>query len=133
VNKAAGITPQFVDTFPAQLQPGVLYVSATYSTAAHLCGCGCGEEVITPLSPTRWVLTFDGAVSLRPSVGNWSLPCRSHYFIDRGHIRWARSFSGTETQPDREHDRRLPVGVASRARQLAATVAQAIWSRLRRR
>jgi hypothetical protein len=44
----SSIFPEFIETFPTQLQAGVLYVSAPYSTAAHLCCCGCREEVITP-------------------------------------------------------------------------------------
>ena len=106
MSKASSIVPEFIETFPTQLQPGVLYVSATYSTAAHLCCCGCGEEVITPLSRAQWVLTFDGDVSLRPSVGNWALPCRSHYVIDSGHVRWARAFFETEIRLNREDDLR---------------------------
>lgn len=100
------IVPQFVTSFPSELEPGVLYVSATFSTTAHACACGCGREVIAPLSPAQWVLTFDGAVSLRPSIGNWGLPCRSHYVIDRGHIRWAGSFSAIEVRRNRESDDR---------------------------
>ena len=73
---------QFVAHIPDELQEGVLYNSMEYGTLAHRCCCGCGEEVDTPLSPSGWQITFDGeAVSLWPSVGSWSLPCRSHYII----------------------------------------------------
>jgi hypothetical protein len=49
------------------------------------CCCGCGHEVVTPFSPTDWKLTFDCvSVSLYPSIGNWSPPCRAHYFIECG-------------------------------------------------
>lgn len=119
------IVPEFVMSFPEQLEPGRLYVSARFSSAAHLCGCGCGHEVITPLSPSQWVLTFDGTVSLRPSIGNWALPCQSHYVIDHGTIRWARAFTRDEIQRNRESDHH--VLDASRA-------AQSGWvSRLLRR
>lgn len=111
------IVPQFVTSFPSELESGVLYVSTTFSTTAHACACGCGREVIAPLSPAQWVLTFDGAVSLRPSIGNWGLPCRSHYVIDRGIICWARSFSATEVRRNRESDdRALDVGRPSTKR-----------------
>jgi hypothetical protein len=99
------IVPEFVETFPTDLREGVLYVSVPYSTAAHLCCCGCGQEVITPLSRAQWVLTFDGQVSLRPSIGNWALPCRSHYFISDGKVRWARAYSAAEIKSNRELDR----------------------------
>lgn len=81
---------EFVDSAPDPLEPGVLYVSIKYSAALHLCCCGCGQEVVLPLNPTGWRVTYDGAtVSLSPSVGNWSLPCRSHYWIERDRVRWA--------------------------------------------
>jgi hypothetical protein len=78
---------KFVDYIPERLRPGILYVSMEYSTAAHLCPCGCNKEVVTPLSPKGWQLSYDGeVVSLWPSVGNRQLPCRSHYFIVRNRI-----------------------------------------------
>src|SRR5438477_3753793 len=75
---------------PKELQPGILYVSEEFGAAAHLCACGCGSKIRTPLAPTEWSLeeTASGP-SLRPSVGNWQKPCRSHYWIDRGEIKWA--------------------------------------------
>lgn len=76
------LTHQFVEFIPDQLQEGILYVSLQYATAAHICCCGCGEEVITPFSPSDWQLTFDGVtITLSPSIGNWSFACRSHYWI----------------------------------------------------
>lgn len=105
--KVSTIVPSFVMSFPRELEPGVLYVSAQFSTAAHLCACGCGREVVTPLSPAQWVLMFDGSVSVRPSIGNWSLPCQSHYVIDHGAIRWARTFTHKEAAANRDADHRL--------------------------
>lgn len=105
--REAQIVPEFVTSFPPDLEPGRLYVSTQFSTAAHLCACGCGREVITPLSPAQWVLTFDGTVTIRPSIGNWALPCRSHYIIDHGKITWARDFTRDEIQLNRESDDRI--------------------------
>ena len=88
---------EFVDHIPEQLDDGVLYVSMRFGTVVHRCACGCGEEVVTPLGPVEWRLTYDGrTVSLKPSIGNWSFPCRSHYWIDEGIVRWARGFSEAE-------------------------------------
>ena len=88
---------EFVDHIPEQLDDGVLYVSIRFGTVVHRCACGCGEEVVTPLGPVEWRLTYDGrTVSLEPSIGNWSFPCRSHYWIDGGMVRWARGFSEAE-------------------------------------
>jgi hypothetical protein len=78
---------QFVNEMPESLQPGTLYVSVRYATVLHLCCCGCGSEVVTPLSPVQWRVGFDGeTISLDPSVGSWDLPCRSHYVIRNGQI-----------------------------------------------
>ena len=91
------LTPKFVETFPTPLEEGFLYVSIPFATCAHLCCCGCGTEVVTPLSPARWALTYDGVnVSLSPSVGGWRMACRSHYWIRRGRIEWSRDLSQAE-------------------------------------
>jgi len=98
--------PQFVDSIPETLDPGVIYVSMNMASAVHLCACGCGQEVITPLSPTDWKLCFDGEnVTLDPSIGNWSFPCRSHYWIRGGRVRWSSSWSAEEIADGRAHDR----------------------------
>ena len=107
MTKVKVIAPEFVESFPAQFEQGTLYVSAAYSSAAHLCACGCGTEVITPLSPAQWVLKFDGKVSLWPSIGSWTLPCQSHYVIDRGQIVWARSFTQEQVARNRATDQKL--------------------------
>jgi hypothetical protein len=88
------IRPQFSEFIPDELEEGVLYISERYKTASHKCACGCGEEVVTPLSPVEWRLHKDGdIVSLHPSIGNWNYTCRSHYWIRRNVIQWADSMS----------------------------------------
>lgn len=88
---------QFVRHMPDELSPGILYISMEYATAAHLCCCGCGEEVVTPFAPAQWKITFDGnVVSLHPSVGNWLLKCRSHYVLREGKVVEAGSWSDAE-------------------------------------
>ncbi|WP_409050732.1 DUF6527 family protein [Variovorax guangxiensis] len=78
----------------------------SYAVAAHRCACGCGREVVTPLSPTDWKLIFDGEnVSLEPSIGSWSFPCRSHYFIRQGKVKWAANMSEDMIQRGRKKDR----------------------------
>lgn len=103
----ARLEPALVASFPSHMESGVLYISLQYRTCAHLCACGCGEEVVTPLAPAQWRITYDGKdVSLAPSVGNWALDCQSHYWIDRGQVRWSRRFTHAEIQAGREADRR---------------------------
>lgn len=88
------LTPQFVAQFPEQFEAGMLYLAMEFSTAAHLCACGCGRKVITPFSPTDWQMEFDGeTVSLKPSIGNWAFPCRSHYWLFKGRIEWSGNMS----------------------------------------
>ena len=97
---------EFVDHIPDQLDDSVLYVSIRFGTAVHRCACGCGEEVVTPLGPAEWSLTYDGrTISLAPSIGNWSFPCRSHYWIDEGNVRWGHGFSGAEIALVRQKSR----------------------------
>lgn len=95
----------FVYLLPDQLEEGVLYVCVQYATSAHKCFCGCGREVVTPIHPTKWRMTFDGAhVSLFPSVGSWSLPCRSHYVLKNGRVVWASTFSDEKIDAVRRRD-----------------------------
>lgn len=92
--RTQAFTHAFVEHAPDHLDPGVLYISLPYKTMLHLCACGCGHEVVTPLSPTGWALIFDGeTVSLHPSIGNWSFACQSHYWIDHGRVRWSWKWS----------------------------------------
>ena len=80
--------------------------STPHRTAMHKCMCGCGVEVVTPISPTDWRITFDGeTVSLFPSIGNWSYPCRSHYWIESGIVVWAGDWSDEEIRTARDHER----------------------------
>jgi hypothetical protein len=81
---------RFVEFMPETLEEGVLYVSMEYCTAIHNCVCGCGNKVVTPISPTDWQLQFNGkSVSLKPSIGNWSFDCQSHYWITNNKVSWA--------------------------------------------
>ena len=83
-------TPVFVDEIPSAPEHGRLYLSCRYRAAVHLCACGCGAKISTPLHPTGWQMTYNGeSVSLRPSVGNWSEKCQSHYVIKNSRVLWA--------------------------------------------
>lgn len=95
----------FVEFVPERIDNGVIYISTQYATAVHLCACGCGHEVVTPLSPTDWKLIFDGvSISLTPSIGNWSFPCKSHYWIKRNSVDWATVWSQEQIDIGRQHD-----------------------------
>ena len=96
------LTHEFVEFVPDELKERTIYVSIKYKTAVHLCCCGCGHQVVTPLSPTAWKLTFDGvSISLHPSIGSWNLPCRSHYWIEQDCAIWSRQWSQAEIEAGR--------------------------------
>lgn len=102
----SALRPEFVEFIPQILEPGVLYISERYHTASHLCACGCGEKVVTPLTPAGWALTYqDGCVSLYPSIGNWNYACRSHYWILRNAIVWSDRMSRRRIAQVQERDR----------------------------
>lgn len=104
--KKTHLTHQFVKFIPERLDEGVLYISRQYSTAAHKCCCGCGKEVVTPLNPTDWSLRTDGdSVTLHPSIGNWSFPCRSHYWIRKNKVIWDGPMSQQRIERGRALDR----------------------------
>jgi hypothetical protein len=88
------VTHRFVDRVPSPLEDGVLYVSVEFGTVIHKCCCGCGDKVVTPLTPVDWAVIYDGqSISLRPSIGRWDAPCQSHYWIDRNKVIWAGKWS----------------------------------------
>jgi hypothetical protein len=96
---------KFVEFIPEQLENEVLYISLLYCTAVHKCICGCGNEVVTPITPTDWQVTFDGeTVSLSPSIGNWSFDCQSHYWIVNNKIRYSNRWTKDEIAEGRKHD-----------------------------
>ena len=97
---------EFVEYIPDDLKEGTVYVSIAFATVAHRCCCGCGNQVITPLSPTDWEITFDGKlISLYPSIGNWGFPCQSHYWIKRNRVKWAPRWSQKQIEAGRLNDR----------------------------
>jgi hypothetical protein len=98
-----------VQYMPKELEPGLLYVSEQYEVAGHLCACGCGNKVVTPLGPTEWSFEdTNRGPTLAPSIGSWQLPCKSHYWITRGEVRWAGQWTPDQIERGRrvEEERR---------------------------
>lgn len=107
MSRTTTIQPEFVEFIPSTPHSGVLYVSRKYQTATHLCCCGCGNKVVTPLKPGGWKLTTKGdTVTLYPSIGSWSLPCKSHYWVRANRIEWAPEWSQRQIDAARISDRR---------------------------
>lgn len=129
--KTTRLEHRFVRHIPDDIEPGTLYVSMYYGTATHRCCCGCGEEVVTPLTPTDWLLVFDGeTVSLHPSIGNWELPCRSHYVIKRNRVVEARPWTKKQIARGRKRDRRAKAAFFGTAEgSLFRRLMRSVWRR----
>ena len=105
-SKQSSIRPRFVEVIPDQLEEGVLYICERYGTAIHKCCCGCGEEVVTPLSPADWAVYRDGeTITLSPSIGNWSFACRSHYLVINNQVVWAETLTPGQIEQVKARDR----------------------------
>lgn len=98
---------KFVEYIPDEIEDEVLYISIEFHTAVHKCFCGCGNEVITPISPNGWELRYNGkSVTLEPSIGNWSFHCQSHYWIVEGKVILAPKWSKKEVDFGRNKDKK---------------------------
>ena len=96
---------EFVDSVPSEMADNTLYVSVKYRTVIHKCCCGCGNKVVTPLKPSQWSLIFNGrSISLHPSVGCWSFPCRSHYWVRNNKAIWSTEWTEEEVAAGRDRD-----------------------------
>jgi len=125
MSKQVALQPEFVEVLPDTLEDGTLYVSMKYATVVHLCCCGCGGEVVTPLSPVEWKLTYDGAgVSLWPSVGNWNFGCRSHYWIQQNEIEWAGAWTPDKIKAGRAKEARAKEEFFARREETAETTVE---------
>jgi hypothetical protein len=97
-----------VHYMPKELESGVLYVAEEFGTAAHLCACGCGSKIRTPIGATEWEVEETAwGPSLRPSVGNWQKPCHSHYWIREGEVIWSERWSPEEIAAGRAQEEAL--------------------------
>lgn len=104
--KVKKFIPKFVNRIPEHIDEGILYICIECNTVVHKCACGCGEEVVTPLDPNFWKLIYNGeTVSLRPSIGNWSYKCKSHYFIINNKVEWASTRSEEEIRNNNKNNK----------------------------
>jgi hypothetical protein len=131
------LTHRFVDLIPEELEEGVVYVCLQYGTVVHKCCSGCGREVVTPLSPMDWTVSSDGrTISLYPSIGNWSSPCRSHYWIRNNKAVWAPQWSESQIERGRSYDRAAKQAYFESTHDITRTTKSAprrrnIWSRIK--
>lgn len=100
------IVPKFIDRVPSTIEEGIIYISTSVNTAVHLCPCGCKTEIVTPIDPSEWRITYDGeTISLYPSVGVWGAKCKSHYWIKKNQVEWSRMYSDREIEEVRASER----------------------------
>jgi len=117
---------------PAELQTGVLYVSKEFGIAVHLCACGCGSKIRTPLGPTEWsVRETRKGPTLNPSVGNWQEACRSHYWIRDGEIRWADRWSPEQIRAGRQNEERRRAAYYAARSPSPKEILHRFWRRVR--
>ncbi len=151
MNQEIVLRHEFVECVPEDqdLREGTIYISIRFATATHLCCCGCGNKVVTPIRPTDWKLIFDGkTISLDPSIGNWSFACQSHYWIRHNKVKWARQWSQEQIALGRAHDTlvkdeyhgtgQVPPNAADPGVKVSGTASgerkptQSIWQRLKK-
>jgi len=96
------IRTERVHFMPRELTSGVLYVSEEFGIAVHLCACGCGSKIRTPLGPTEWKFEeAEHGPTLYPSVGNWQQNCKSHYWIRDGQVLWGEAWTQEQIKAGR--------------------------------
>ena len=127
-------TVAFVESMPSEPDEGVLYISISFRTSMHLCACGCGAKAVTPFASDGWTLTFDGSVTLRPSVGNGQSPCRSHYLITRSVVEWLPPIGVAATRAAIVRDQTAAAAVRAPAQSTWwKGLVDALWRRRRSR
>lgn len=79
---------------PDILEDGAMYHNTDFDIVIFLCPCGCREKIYASLARSgrerpMWTLKKEGGCfTLSPSI-NRTAGCKSHFFIERGHVRWA--------------------------------------------
>lgn len=91
--KRVPVTPKYVEVIPdfKTFEDNVIYISKKYGSTVHKCLCGCGEKTVLPINniingeDLGWQMFEDEkGLTFTPSVGNYQLPCKSHYVIQKG-------------------------------------------------
>lgn len=85
-----------VDRIPKQLQPEVVYHTEEYELAGLLCACGCGHRITLLVPDSHEVFDEDGYATIRPSIGVFDAPCKSHYILSAGNVQWLPAFTAAQ-------------------------------------
>lgn len=99
-----------VDSMPRDLEPNTLYYLERFGTASHLCACGCGAKIRTPIDVNEWsIVKTEQGPTLHPSVGNWQKECKSHYYIRKGKIVWCGAWTEKQIQEGRYREQQARI------------------------
>ena len=83
--KTVEVIPVFIDGYMPDeklMEERHIYISIQYGVSIHMCLCGCRNKTVLPLHKHEWILTENNkGISFTPSIGNFQLPCKSHYII----------------------------------------------------
>lgn len=79
-----------IESAPANLEPGKLYISEEYALALHLCAVCNGSKVVMPINRddnSGWDMhrNDDGTITFSPSILQGG--CNHHYFIENNRVR----------------------------------------------
>ncbi|WP_052090605.1 DUF6527 family protein [Desulfosporosinus sp. HMP52] len=86
-----------IEELPDKMEANTIYVlgEGNYNwSVGMICPCGCGNILHMSLHKEgrpHWKIIWhnDGTVSLSPSV-NRLVGCKSHFFFERGRVRWCK-------------------------------------------
>ena len=105
---------ELIKEIPLIIEDGRIYISLDYKVSIHNCPCGCGQKVVLPIDPRGWSILFNGeTISFSPSIGNWSLDCKSHYFITKNRVEWVQD---KDEKSENKNFRRKKKNVKSKIR-----------------
>ena len=84
---------QAVDRIPKQLDNNIVYHSEEFEIGALLCACGCGHRVMLLVPDSHRITSHGGMATVRPSIAVCDVPCKSHYYITEGQVKWLPAFT----------------------------------------
>jgi hypothetical protein len=84
---------QAVERIPKLLSDGVVYHNEEFQLAALLCACGCGHRITLLVPDSHQVSSEGGLATIRPSIAVCDAPCKSHYFVTAGKVKFLPAFT----------------------------------------
>jgi Family of unknown function (DUF6527) len=84
---------QAVERIPKLLSDGVVYHNEEFQLAALLCACGCGHRITLLVPDSHQVSSQGGLATIRPSIAVCDAPCKSHYFVTAGKVKFLPAFT----------------------------------------